>query len=525
MRSVANVIVGVVLVMAVVTVPLPAQVIEPQGGASAPSAAWEIPDAVGESCVEGVPSASAVAGSAADWLERSRVALRIPEGHVLNIQFMDHVPQIIQSDRMYPPYLPSGGGGALWIDPDAGVVRQSTASFFPGSGSWERTSDRLFNAKGTWALRDTLVVPAPPLHTSTLQSAAMEPIWVLRDWREGPEPRIAGLCRYREDERIVLERDGPHGAERLYLDRQSALPVKTDRMEPQFLWGQVRNEVVWATWWSMESPEGLAPYPLAAANLQDGAVVRTRAVGSGSWLPRSEAPPMDPPALAEPMTASGPGALTSPPVDTVRVADDTFLLVNPWYTEAVTLQRDTVWLLDATLGESRSRQDHEWIRALFGEDRPVAVVVTDLAWPHIAGVRYWVAQGATIVSDERSEPFLRRVVERAWTLRPDALEEARTSGARPLRFRSVRGSLELAAGALEIHNIGGIGSEGAVMVWLPDADFLWAGDYIQSSDAPSTYAAEVLEAARRVGIEPGRFAAQHHALAEWSVIEGLFGGR
>jgi hypothetical protein len=281
---------------------------------------------------------------------------------------------------------------------------------------------------------------------------------------------------------------------------------------------------VWATWWSMESPEGLAPYPLAAANLHDGAVIRTRAVGMGQWISRSEGPAMDPPALEEPMAARDPGELASPPVDTVRVADDTFLLVNSWYTEAVTLQRDTVWLLDATLGEGRSRQDHEWIRTLFGEDRPVAVVVTDLAWPHIAGVRYWVAQGATIISDERSESFLRRVLERAWTLRPDALEEAREEGPRPFLFRPVRGSLELAAGALQAHNIGGVGSEGAIMVWLPEADFLWAGDYIQSSDTPSTYAAEVLEAVRRLGIAPGRFAAQHHELTPWAAIEELFAG-
>jgi hypothetical protein len=504
--------------------PMAAQVIDPQGAASAPVAAWEVPDEVGETCaVTGPPAMVAGGRSPTDWLERSWAALRIPEGHVLAVQFMDQVPQIIQSDRTYPPYLPSGGGGALWIDPVGGVTRQSSASFFPGSGSWERTGDRLYDTDGTWVVRDTLVQPVPPLHTFTRRSLAMDPISVLREWRLGSEPRVAGVCRYREDERVVLERDGRWGPERLLLDAESALPVKTDRVEPQFLWGQVRSEVVWATWWAMDSPGGLARYPLATASLQDGAVVQTRAVGIGAWIPTMDAPPMEPPPLEEPMAVDDPGELPSPPVDTVRVADDTFLLVNPWYTEVVTLQGDTVWLLDATLGENRSRQDHEWIRTLFGGDHPVAVVVTDLAWPHIAGIRYWVAEGATIVSDERSEPFLSRVIAREWTLRPDTLEQARSARARPFRFRRVIDSLTLAGGALQLHDIGGIGSEGALMVWMPGADFLWAGDYVQTSEEPSSYAAEVLEAVRRAGFEPERFAAQHHELARWATIEALFG--
>ena len=99
------------------------------------------------------------------------------------------------------------------------------------------------------------------------------------------------------------------------------------------------------------------------------------------------------------------------------------------YTEAVALVGDTAFVLDATPAEARARQDEEWIAKLFHGDHPVVVVVTDLAWPHIAGVRYWVARGATIVSHRASEDSLRRVVERRWTREPDLLE--RVGGAAP----------------------------------------------------------------------------------------------
>jgi hypothetical protein len=494
--------------------PAAAQVVQPQGGHRAPAAVWEVPEAVGETCVvyDG-------AATAADWLGRTWEALAVPGGHVLHLHVLDQTGQIIQSDRPYPPYLTSGAGGEIWIDPADGMIRDATTAIYPGSGRWGAAAVTLYDREATWMARDTLIRAVPQFHPFTRTRRSFDPISVIRDWRAS-RVRVAGTCRYREDERVVLERTGRFGAERLYLDRESALPVKTDRVEPQFLWGQVQAEVVWATWWTVATPDGYSPYPLAASRLLDGEVVDERAVGAMAWMPRAEAPGMDAPRPVGPMDPGDPGITPSPEPDTVRVSDRTYLLVNDWYTEVATLQRDTVWLLDATLGENRARQDHEWIRRLFGDEYPVAVVVTDLAWPHVAGVRYWVAQGATVISEARSEAFLRRVVEREWTLRPDALEERRDDVT--FRFRPVDGGLDLADGALRVRTIGGIGSEGAVLVWLPGDRFLWPGDYIQTTQRPTTYAAEVLRAVRREGFRPERFAAQHNELTAWSVVEALF---
>jgi hypothetical protein len=206
-------------------------------------------------------------------------------------------------------------------------------------------------------------------------------------------------------------------------------------------------------------------------------------------------------------------------VDTVRVASNAFLLVNRAYTEAVVLARDTVWLLDATQGEGRARADSAWIARLFPGRHPVAVVVTDLAWPHISGVRFWVARGATIVTHAMSRDFLQRVVDRQWTLAPDALEQAR--GRATLRVRLVQDSLSLAGGAVRLHAIDGVASEGALMAWLPDARFLWAGDYVQTTTEPSWYATEVWQAVVRAGIAPERVAAQHLGLTAWARVREL----
>jgi hypothetical protein len=222
------------------------------------------------------------------------------------------------------------------------------------------------------------------------------------------------------------------------------------------------------------------------------------------------------------MSVALPAFLQPTPPDTVRAGEHVMLLANRGYREGVVMLGDTVYLLDATQGEERARADSAWIARLFPGHKGVAVVVTDLAWPHIAGVRYWVARGATIVSHANSRPMLERVIERRWTREPDLLERLRRErGAVPLRFVPLHDSLSLAGGALRLYPIDGIASEGALMAWVPEDRVLWAGDYVQTVDEPSLYASEVVRAARRAGIGPRTVAAQHQAPVAWSVVEAL----
>jgi hypothetical protein len=218
--------------------------------------------------------------------------------------------------------------------------------------------------------------------------------------------------------------------------------------------------------------------------------------------------------------APGPPAYLIPAApDTARVSQSIRLLANPGYRQGVALLADTLYLLDATQGEARARADAALIAGMFPGRHPVVLVVTDLAWPHIAGLRYWVARGATVASHPASRPFLERVLARRWTRTPD-LYERRRAGAR-FRFVPVGDSLALAGGKLHLYPIDGLGGEGGVMAWLADDRFLWAGDYIQTVRQPSTYASDVWRAARRAGLSPTRAAAQHLPLTPWSTIDSL----
>jgi hypothetical protein len=303
--------------------------------------------------------------------------------------------------------------------------------------------------------------------------------------------------------------------ERLFLDPKSGYPTKLDRIESHYLWGQVHVEFVYSTWQRF----GNARLPGGSFRVEDGVTTVTRTYGERRLVRRDSAPPLALPVRAAAMDLAMPTFLTPTRPDTIRVTASTFLLKNRGFTEAVTLARDTVFVFDATQGEERVRQDSAWIATLFPGRHPIAVVVTDLAWPHVAGVRAWVAHGATIISHAAARPFLSAVVARRWTLAPDQLERRRDRVT--FRFRPVRDSLPLAGGGVLLFPIDGAASEVALAAFVRSDRFLWASDFLQNVSAPTQYFDDVFAAVARAGVSPINVAAEHAPLTAWARVAPL----
>ncbi|HEU6452575.1 MAG TPA: hypothetical protein VFT57_14245 [Gemmatimonadaceae bacterium] len=478
-------------------------------GASTARGPW--PAASAESCV-------AQSGDAAGLLRRAWRAAGIDEAlhSVAHWTVTDIAQQNFQSDRPYPPFFSYEVKRELWLEPATGVERSSLQ--MAGLMVPERPATTVLSTEhAAFMVRDTLVHPVPALYGSSVGTRALNAWAVLHDWRAANDVKVVASCIYRDAPRAVLERAGTYGTERLYIDPESGLPVKLDREEPDYLWGQLHVEYQYQTWLYADG----VLRPGAVFRLVDGAVATERIERSFALMPADSAPALGVPA-AEPMAVALPPFLQPTPPDTARAGARTMLLANRGYREGAVMLGDTVYLLDATQGDERARADSAWIARLYPRHTAVVVVVTDLAWPHIAGVRFWVARGATIVSHASSRAMLQRVIDRRWTREPDLLERTRRErGSVPFRFVGVRDSLALAGGALRLYPIDGVASEGALMVWIPEDGVLWAGDYVQQVDEPSLYASEVVRAVQRVGVRPRTVVAQHQAPVEWGVVEAL----
>lgn len=347
--------------------------------------------------------------------------------------------------------------------------------------------------------------PASPYYITTrpfsgpILDRAMDPWSVLREWRGDSTVRLSGECVYRDYWRTVLSRK----REKLFIDSRTAFPVKLDRAEEHSVLGDVVTSYMWSLWTPLEG----SYFPAAVFRMVNGETVETR------MIDRAMLAPVDSPATVPPRAAAYPASQVP---DTIRLSANTFALFTPAYTNVVSLQRDTVFILDAQMGEGRARSDSAWIAKLFGK-HPVVLVVTDLAWPHIAGVRFWAAHGATIVTHRASVAFLRQVVDRRWTIEPD--ERSRSLG--PVKITAVDRASTRAGGKVAIREIGGINSETALMVYLPSEHTLYAGDFVQNSSSLSfsaTYAREIAAAVSREQFDPLRFVSMHVRPRPWSDI-------
>lgn len=432
---------------------------------------------------------------------------------VLKTTAFDVTQHAFESDRMYPPALAEVAGLDLWFDPLSGVERTTSHTTI---GGYAYSGESLGDARASYVVRDTALIPSEETHGALYETRPLSVWAMLDDWLAAPDVRVEGRCSYRDYPRVVLSRRGLRGTERLFLDPKSWYPTKLDRVEPHYLWGQVHVEFVYSTWQRI----GSAHVPGGAFRVEDGVTAIARTYGARRFVPRDSAPSLTPPAREAPMGLATAAFLEPTRPDTVRVSASTFLLRNRGYTETVALVRDTVFVFDATQGEERVSQDSLWIASLFPGRHPIVVVITDLAWPHVAGVRAWVARGATIVSHRAARSFLAEVVNKRWTLEPDLLERRRAQHV-AFKFRAVDDSLALAGGDVLLFPIDGAASEVALAAFIRPDRFLWASDFVQNVRLPTQYVDDVVAAVARVGVLPVKVAAQHTPLIGWDRVAPL----
>jgi len=430
---------------------------------------------------------------------------------VIHYRAVAAAEQNYQSDRTYPPFFSAMQVKEGWFDPQSGVERVSTQTTFPGGGPTPAQVSFTDGRRAFGLAKEQM----RPLPRTSMESRYLNPWNVIADWAASGDARFAGSEEYRDYPRIVLARTTLDGELRLFVDSKTGFPLKLDLQETHYLWGQRHIEYLYTNW----TLSGGVMVPGSSFRLADGKTEISQTVGDVEIIAHDAAPLLSLPEGPGQSADALPLFLQPLELKVVQVGPNTYLLSNPGYTEAVTQIGNEIFLFDATQGEGRARKDAEAIARLFPGKYKLTVVVTDLAWPHVAGVRYWVANGATIIAHKAARGFLQSVVDRRWTLAPDLLEQRRKTA--NLKFVGVDGPYSTLGGAVSLHPIDGIGSEVALMGYFVADRFLWASDYIQTVAEPTSYTSEVWLATQRDGLRPERTAAEHLPLTPWPKIQEL----
>jgi hypothetical protein len=151
-----------------------------------------------------------------------------------------------------------------------------------------------------------------------------------------------------------------------------------------------------------------------------------------------------------------------------------------------------------------------------------AVVTTSDAWPHLGGVREYVARGIPVYALDLNLPILQRLIAAKQSAAPDALQRA----PRKPVWRTVSAKTTIGAGAtrIEVIPVRGEGSERMLMAYLPGLKLLYATDLLQyNRDRTSffnpVYPAELAAAVAREGIRDlDRTWAMHMEPIPWSKV-------
>ncbi|MFL5787239.1 MAG: hypothetical protein ACJ748_04240 [Flavisolibacter sp.] len=428
----------------------------------------------------------------------------------LHMKYGEAVLQTYQSDRTYPPYFARLNSKESWFNISLNCTATNSEFIYPGMGPIHNPNTVFTGPDFAFTIKDSNFIQVP------IRSDILNCWTVLLDWSKDVHIELGKEEIFRDYKRTVLQRNSTFGKEKLFIDNKTGYPVKLDYYEPHSLWGQVHVEIIYSNWKNVSNSN--ASMPTTAFRMDDGNTTIYRTIGESELIDSSPSLFNFPKDYIKQSSSliGNTGNYLSPQPQLEKISNSTYLLKGKTYNEVFTKVHDTIYIFDVTLSEVRAKQDSSLISNIFPGKHPVSVVVTDLAWPHVGGIRYWVSKGATVISHKASEKFIRSIIKRKWIFQPDELEMHR----KPLKFKGVDDLTYLNKNIL-IAPIDGIGSEGALMCYLTKENFLWASDYIQNVEdisRSSSYTYEIIKAVKRIAVDPLLVGAEHIPLTPWTKI-------
>jgi hypothetical protein len=155
----------------------------------------------------------------------------------------------------------------------------------------------------------------------------------------------------------------------------------------------------------------------------------------------------------------------------------------------------------------------------FHGSRVKTVITTSDAWPHIGGLREYVARGVPVYALDRNLPILERLLAARYHTEPDALARAPKSPS--WHLVSSRTTVGSGANRMEILPLRTASGERQMMVYFPERRLLYTSDLFTITGEMvflPTLVGEAVAAAARDRLAVERAFGMHYDVLPWSKV-------
>jgi pimeloyl-ACP methyl ester carboxylesterase len=316
---------------------------------------------------------------------------------------------------------------------------------------------------------------------------------------------------------------------KVYLNSNAMLPTAVDTSGTMAHSGYFSylGDVTMRTWYSSWSlQKGGIHYPMQwnieRNGLPDRMLVISKLAFDGTFDEAGLVIPEEVRAQAPARARSGdleslPLGLPNRPA--VEIVPGVVLIPGNWNVTLVK-QRDGIVVIEAPISSGYSAKVIEEAGRRFPSVPIKAVVTTSDSWPHLAGIREYVARGIPVYGLDLNREILERVIGDRRTSKPDALSRAPKEAV--FHFVSSKSTLGAGSNRLELYPLRGITSERQMMVDFPEHRLLYGSDAFQKISGSEYFTpqtvGEVIGAVEREHLAVDRFFMMHVDPTRWSQL-------
>jgi len=310
---------------------------------------------------------------------------------------------------------------------------------------------------------------------------------------------------------------------RLLLDPADYVPTALEIIaeDPMGIWGAVRRTTYYSLWTLI--PGGVR-YPLQIDCTWNGVTK-----SSATIMKIDVNPPLDDRTFTIPddvrqafaaAAVAGFATIKLDPSQLVEIATAVRQFGGSWNV-GVVQQPDGLVIIEAPIGSQYSAQVLDDVATRYPGAHVKAVVTTSDAWPHLGGVREYVARGIPVYALDLNQPILRRLLTADHRAKPDALAKA----PKVARFRWVAGKTVIGTGdtRMELYPVRGENGERMLAAYFPALKLLYTSDEIQRRRGGDFFMPELLLEVRdliqREHLAVDRVFGMHIGSIPWSDIE------